>query len=97
MLRWYLRDFHQAQFGNSLPANAQNEAIISLDNADLALGSEYAGADFGVLRNGLQPREFPSATPRLDILRWWLFHESSLAANEERVILWWRTDLSNGS
>ena len=97
VLRWYLRDFHQAQFGNSLPANAQNEAIISLDNADLALGSEYAGADFGVLRNGLQPREFPSATPRLDILRWWLFHESSLATNEERVILWWRTDLSNGS
>ena len=97
VLRWYLRDFHQAQFGNSLPVNAQNEAVISLDNVELALGSEYAGADFGVLRNGLQPREFPSATPGVDLLRWWLFHESSLAVNEERVILWWRTDLSDGS
>ncbi len=97
VLRWYLRDFNQAQFGNSLPANAQNQAIISPDDAELALGSDYAGADFGVLRNGLQPREFPSPTPGVDILRWWLFHESSLAANEERVILWWRTDLSNES
>ncbi len=95
VLRWYLRDFKQAQFGNSLPANAQNQAIISPDDAELALGSDYAGADFGILRNGLQPREFPSPTPGVDILRWWLFHESSLATNEERVILWWRTDLSN--
>jgi hypothetical protein len=94
VLRWYLRDFNQAQFGNSLPANAQNQAVISPDDAELALGSDYAGADFGVLRNGLQPREFPSPTPGVDILRWWLFHESSLAANEERVILWWRTDLT---
>jgi hypothetical protein len=47
------------------------------------------------LRNGLLPTEFPSPTPGLDILRWWLFHESSLAPNEERVILWWRTDLSS--
>lgn len=94
VLRWYLRDFNQAQFGNSLPANAQNQAVISPDDAELALGSDYAGADFGVLRSGLQPREFPSPTPGVDILRWWLFHESSLAAHEERVILWWRTDLT---
>ncbi|MEJ2749032.1 MAG: glycosyltransferase family 39 protein, partial [Anaerolineae bacterium] len=94
-LRWYLRDFRQAQFGDSLPVNAQNQVIISPDNAELALGSDYAGADFGILRNGLLPTEFPSPTPGLDILRWWLFHESSLAPNEERVILWWRTDLSS--
>lgn len=93
-LRWYLRDFRQAAFGNSLPVSAQNEVIISPDNTELALGSDYAGADFGILRNGLQPPEFPSINPGLDILRWWLFHESSLAANEERVILWWRTDLA---
>jgi hypothetical protein len=93
-LRWYLRDFRQLQFGNSLPPGAQNEAIISPDNAEPTLGSNYAGADFGLLRTGLLPREFPSPTPGLDVLRWWLFHESSLAASEERVILWWRTDLT---
>ncbi|MCB9422134.1 MAG: glycosyltransferase family 39 protein [Ardenticatenaceae bacterium] len=93
-LRWYLRHFQKVQFGNSLPVSAQNQVIISPYNAELSLGSDYAGADFGILRDGLLPSEFPSPTPSLDILRWWLFHESSLATNEERVILWWRTDLS---
>lgn len=93
-LRWYLRDFRQLQFGNSLPPGAQNEAVISPYNTEPALGSNYAGADFGLLRTGLLPREFPSSTPGLDVLRWWLFHESSLAASEERVILWWRTNLA---
>jgi hypothetical protein len=94
VLRWYLRDFNQAKFGNSLPVGGQNEVVISLESVELALGSEYAGADFGILRNGLLPRELPSPTPGLDLLRWWLFHDSALAAREERVILWWRTDLS---
>lgn len=93
VLRWYLRDFEQLQFGQALPLNAQNEAIISPDEATLALGSDYAGADFGLLRDGLLPPEIPSQNPGLDLLHWWLFHESSLAANEERVILWWRTNL----
>jgi hypothetical protein len=95
VLRWYLRDFRQVHFGNSLPVNAQNEVIISPHNTEIALGSDYAGADFGLLHNGIQPREIPSPSPGLELLRWWLFHESPLAPNVERVILWWRTDMSN--
>lgn len=97
VLRWYLRDFTHLQFGDSLPLGAQQDAIISPELAELALGSEYAGADYGLLRTGVTAPEFTSQTPVLDIMRWWLFHESSFAIREERVILWWRTDLSDGS
>ncbi len=93
-LRWYLRHFNQIQFGDSLPVGAQHEAIISPNRSDLTLGSDYAGADYGLLRDGLLPEEIPSDRPGIDWLRWQLFNESSRTIREERVILWWRADLS---
>ena len=93
VLRWYLRDFSRLQFGASLPLAAEHDAVISPAQAEPALGSDYSGADYGLLRTGVQPGAAPSQSLVLDVLRWWLFHESTLAVAEERVILWWRTDL----
>ncbi len=94
-LRWYLRDFNQLQMGASLPAGARHDVVISPNRDDLALGSDYAGADYGLLREGLLPQETPSQTPFISLLRWLLFHDSTRTIHEERVILWWRVDLSN--
>ncbi len=95
VLRWYLRDYKQAQFGNTIPANAAHEAIISpAGQTELALNSAYLGTDFGLARVSLQPQPGPSAA--LDALRWWLFHESTTIVNQEQVILWIRSDLTAG-
>lgn len=94
-LRWYLRDFNQFQMGASLPVGARQDVIISPNRDDLALGSDYVGADYGLTRQGLLSQEIPSQTPFIDLLRWLLFHDSTQTINEERVILWWRVDLSS--
>lgn len=93
VLRWYLRDFGQAQFGQALPPGARHEVIISpAAVVEPALGDDYMGGDFGLLR-GKSLEASPSPTPVLDALRWVLFHESPRGASEERVILWVRADL----
>ncbi len=93
VLRWYLRDFWQATIGESVPPNAQNQVVISrIEDGDPSFGSDYIGSDFGLLRSGTEPA-IESATPWLDLLRWWLFHETAVQPIEERVILWVRSDL----
>lgn len=93
VLRWYLRDFPHLHIGQEVPLSAQTGIIISSDQADPILGSDYFGSDFGLLRTGVQPESLSSPTPTLDTLRWWLFHESHAQVTEERVVLWIRTDL----
>jgi hypothetical protein len=94
LLRWYLRDFRNLQISDVLPPGTQSSVVISPVQSDLALGSDYLGADYGLARAGLQAPEVPSQTPLLDLLRWWLFHESTAVVNEERIILWLRADLT---
>lgn len=94
LLRWYLRDYARAQFGNVMPATGAFEAIISTaEQTELALNSDYMGTDFGLMRMGIEPRPGQSAV--IDTLRWWLFHESNTAVSQQRIILWVRTDLAN--
>jgi hypothetical protein len=94
-LRWYLRDFRQAEFGQVLPLGAQYALIITpATNSEPALGDDYLGGDFGLMR-GKTEEEFLSATPLLDALRWALFHESPRGTREERVILWVRADVAS--
>jgi 4-amino-4-deoxy-L-arabinose transferase-like glycosyltransferase len=93
VLRWYLRDFGQAEFGQTLPPGAKHEVIISSAMIiEPALGDDYLGGDFGLLR-GKAVETSLSPTPLLDTLRWVLFHESSRGVIEERIILWVRADL----
>lgn len=94
VLRWYLRDFDQVQFGQVLPLGAQYEIIISPAAViDPALGDDYLGGDFGLLRGNTEEL-FYTATPVLDALRWGLFHESTRGVTEERIILWVRADVA---
>jgi 4-amino-4-deoxy-L-arabinose transferase-like glycosyltransferase len=95
VLRWYLRDFGRAQFGQTLPPGAQYEVIISPAAViEPAFGDEYLGGDFGLLRAETAESSL-SPTPLLDALRWSLFHESPRGVTEERVILWVRADLAH--
>jgi hypothetical protein len=94
ILRWYLREYDQARLGNTIPTNANYDAIITTaDQTALTLSSDYLGTDFGLARVSLQPQPGPAV---LDALRWWLFHESNTIVNQEEVILWIRSDLTTG-
>ncbi len=95
VLRWYLRDFREVAFGQTLPLGARYAIIItSAENSEPALGDDYLGGDFGLLR-GKTAEEYLSATPLLDALRWVLFHESTRETREERIILWVRADVAS--
>lgn len=88
VIRWYLRDFDQVTFGDSVPAEAQQQAIITANNVELTLPNDYFGADFR-LRNveTSQPSE-PTVQPLTQVLRWWLLRQSSATIEQESLILW---------
>jgi hypothetical protein len=90
-LRWYLREFTNLEVNNALPRSMNTPLIITTNEQVPELANSYIGSDFGHMR--LISPENLSVT---DLLRWWLFHESSSPMLEERVILWLRADLSGG-
>ena len=92
-LRWYLRDFQQAQFGNTLPPGTQTAALITPKSmAEPFLGSDYLGSDFDLTTSGTATL-VSSETPVQDTLRFWFFHESNMQPERDGVILWVRADL----
>ncbi len=98
VLRWYLREFANASFGQTVPPTTQASLIITTQEAanqadGPAFGSNYFGGDFGLLRTGIAPDSLLTPTPTLDALRWWLFHESRAVVQEQRVVLWIKADL----
>jgi hypothetical protein len=90
-LRWYLRDFPNMDLVGALPRTVDSPLIITTANQTDLLFDGYIGADFGHKRLDtplyLTPRE---------ALQWWLFHESPIPVDEERVILWLRADIAGG-
>jgi hypothetical protein len=88
VLRWYLRDFSRMEIGQAVSPNSSSEVILTPAGAELALSQDYTGTDFGLVRP-----ETTHLLAGLESLRWLVFHQSPLAMNEERVILWLRTDL----
>lgn len=92
-LRWYLRDFQQAQIGNALPPGTQAAALITpITMVEPFLGSDYLGSDFDLTVGGITPL-VSSETPVQDALRFWFFHETNMQPEREGVILWVRADL----
>ncbi len=95
VLRWYLRDYLQASFGATLPhdwdagLSAAADVVIAPLDAQPELPADYFGADFGLERHEVAPGPLVLA----EALKWWLFRESTAPANEERVVLWIRSDL----
>lgn len=90
-LRWYLRDFRQLRVGAALPLDALPDVVIAPEGLTLALPGDYIGAGFA-----LEQEEFESGEPLRvgELLRWWLFRESSTPLNQTRVTLWLRSDLA---
>lgn len=92
-LRWYLRDFREAQMGTMVPPEARTQMIITpATEQQPPAGSDYFGSDFGLVHSG-SARSGGSPQPSLvETLRWWLFNESPETVEGERVILWVRSD-----
>lgn len=95
-LRWYLRDFSELRFGATLPPTSRNSLVITPQEEELALTSEYAGAGFGLVHSDMQMFSSANPNPMLDTLRWWLFHDTTSKVSGERLTLWWRADLIQG-
>lgn len=96
-LRWYLREFSQAEFGHAIPIGTRAEVIIApVDLVEPAFGDDYLGGDFGLHRSKTL-ESYSSPTPTLDAMRWALFHESTRGVMEERVILWVRADVAQNT
>ena len=86
-MRWYLRDYVNAEIGKAVPPNATTAVIITSADAPTSLGATYMGGDFTI--SSTEPVEkVISPSPTLDTLRWWLFHQSPNIPAQERVILW---------
>ena len=92
VLRWYLRDYRRAQFGETLPPNTQSSIVITPQGVEPKLGSGYLGTDFGLLLEAPAERP-PSETPLMDGVRWWLFRETTAVPQKQGIILWVRSDL----
>jgi hypothetical protein len=105
-LRWYLREFDNALFGQTIPGTTTAEALITPAGESLNLSTDYFGADFYLLRfpspetniqcpargNGTGGSSFICTAEH--VLRWWLFHDSPDPIIQENIIFWVRTDLT---
>jgi len=89
VLRWYLRDFSDVQYGPALPAAANQQALITPDIAELTAAENYVGSRFQLLR-----QDTPHWLTPQQATRWWLFYESPFPLEREAVILWLRADLA---
>jgi hypothetical protein len=92
-LRWYLRDFPNVVFGQTVPAGSTERAIITRAATEApAPGDDYLGTDFGIARTDATS-SFGTALTLMDNLRWWIFHEHPATITAERLILWVRSDV----
>ncbi|MEM7331750.1 MAG: glycosyltransferase family 39 protein [Chloroflexota bacterium] len=92
VLQWYLRDYVNLEFAETIPVTANNAVIITPSTVELSLPNDYLGSDYGLLRP--EPQLVTSETMFVDTLRWWLFQDSPTPLPEDRVILWLRSDLT---
>lgn len=92
-LRWYLRDFRNAQMGAMVPPEARTQMIITPASEEVPpAGSDYFGSDFGLVHSEAIRPDGSQRPSLVETLRWWVFHESPAMIQEERVILWVRSD-----
>ena len=92
-LAWYLREMRQMDSGQSIPAAADYEAIITPADAQFSLDSAYTGSEFNIRNQGIIPAAPNPDTAVFDALRWWFFHESPDSIQPDPVVLWVRADL----
>lgn len=90
VLRWYLRPFPAARFGETVPPEETATAIITAASAAAPPVDGYAGLNLGLSNTGVTPGEQTATGGLGDTLTWWLFRESRARVVQEEVILWVR-------
>ena len=93
VMRWYLRDFPLAQFGEVVPIGTIPDVVIAYEDSDPALGSDYSGSDFGFTLDS----QFATSVSSIDALKWWIFGDQLADTDGDRVVVWVRADLLTGS
>ena len=88
ILRWYLRHFDQAQFGESGLVDTRHDLIITPQNAGTQLADSYFGTDFSLLNH-----DTPMSLGYSALMKYLLFREVNAGINQTNVILWVREDL----
>jgi hypothetical protein len=91
-LRWYLRDMVDLKIVSTLPKTDFSQALLTPMTDIPPLTNDYIGTDYAFLRKETSHILDPQQT-----LTWWLFRESPVPINEERLILWLRADLAGGA
>lgn len=96
VVRWYLREFKQAEIGQTLPATASHRVLITPEQAAPPLDDAYTGEDYGLTLSKSPNEQAPlNVNKVMETLRWWFFHDTAASASNGRVILWVRADLGN--
>ncbi len=97
VLRWYLRAFKRFETGPALPIDLQADVVITPDDNQPQLPNDYFGADFGLEQRQVTdvPLVGAGGGATVDqLLRAWLFHRYSTPVEQQRVVLWVRSDLA---
>lgn len=92
VLRWYLREFPRYEVGTILPDNPTAQLLIT--GTDAAAPANYLGTQLGLLRLSLGAQEAEYESDIITTLRWWLFRESRMPFNQQRMTVWLRADLA---
>ena len=98
VLSWYFRHFDRFTTGETLPVDGVSDVVVTTGNAQPQLPNDYFGADFV-----LEQREAQVADQLSDLgigaavneaLHVWLFHEPHVPLEQQRVVVWIRSDLA---
>lgn len=92
VLRWYLRDFPDLEFGETIPSNRNPQVLITYQADAEAAASNYVGTQFDLLRATLGAEETNYQGNITDMIRWWVFHESTMPMRETNITIWLRAD-----
>ncbi len=91
-LRWYLRDMVDYKTVATLSNSDFSEVLLTPLSDIPTLPADYIGTEFTYLRTDIN--HLLTVQQKLN---WWLFRESPVPINEERLLLWLRADLAGGS
>jgi hypothetical protein len=92
LLRWYLRDFADVKWTDTLDPSVVTEAVVTpVDQGEPLLGDNYLGMDL-VLR--VQKPVETGVPAAGTALRWILLRDAPLPSPTRQVILWIRQDVA---
>ena len=99
VLRWYFRHFGRFMTGATLPVDTTAAVIVTPDDEQPQLPSDYFGADFGLEQHDVEGDQLERASGAVlaETLSAWLFHNSVTPRLQQRVVVWIRSDLATAN